>query len=113
MAGPITTPGPKLVRRLRAEALQVSWELRYLAQEASAPLPAGWREAAACSRYGWEWFNLDARLAVPICERCPVRLECLRDARRAEDEIAAHHVSHVAGGLTAPVRRRLQKELRP
>jgi WhiB family redox-sensing transcriptional regulator len=49
-------------------------------------------------------FNPDAELAKAICESCPVRLECLREA------VAAQLPWGIFGGLTWRQRRRLIKD---
>ena len=86
--------------------------------EAAAPavkakVPSGWRERALCADSGLDWWpnEDDARavsLCVEVCERCPVKNECLSDA-------LSYHVAvdlGVRGGLTMRERRSLRRMLR-
>jgi len=70
-----------------------------------SPVDSGWRELAACKgRDTGVWFARDAftvSVAVRICERCPVRVPCLRDALAME--VGSERFG-VRGGLTAPER---------
>lgn len=101
-----------VVVRLRREALRLSWELRYLAGPSPTRPPSDWRDAAACKPAGWDWFALDPRDAVKVCDACPVRLACLHEARTIDNGLSVQHISDVAGGLMASRRAALQRQLR-
>jgi hypothetical protein len=73
-----------MVRR-RREALQVSWMLRF----AMGGPREGWYEEAACR---------GGVATVEVCEQCPVRVDCGRDA--ASFEVAdARFLWGVRGGF--------------
>ena len=63
-----------------------------------------WRTFAACGPDNAEWFfvsqlgghlSLENRMALALCAQCPVRTECLADARSATGPVEQ---SRIAGG---------------
>lgn len=102
---------PANIRTMRRSALRASWELRYLVQ--TAPPADGWHELAAC-RPPAEFLSLSPTAAQAMCDGCPVRLDCLREARRHDDAMNLHHVplSVMVAGLPPITRARLQRQLR-
>lgn len=74
--------------------------------------PGGWVDEAACApeRLGGDFLrDLGAAEQVATCAACPVRLECLTYALRAEDGLPMGHRRDlpVYGGLTGDGRLRL------
>lgn len=102
----------RVAPRLRREALRLSWELRYLAGPSPTPVPPDWRDDAACKMHGWQWFGLDAREAVKVCAGCPVRLACLHETRDVDNGLPLQYIADVSGGIMAPHRMALQRQLR-
>lgn len=75
------------------------------------PAPPPWVAQALCAKVGRpaDWHPADSDLdaidaAREVCERCPVRLECLEDAMSARGLRTG-----IWGGLTLPERRRLRR----
>lgn len=76
------------------------------------PLPAeSWRSQALCAQIDSEIFFPDkggsSLEAKKICSLCPVRLECLQDARDTGELFG------IRGGLSVRERNRLNRSVRP
>jgi hypothetical protein len=59
-----------------------------------------WRDQAACTGMDEELFNVetgDLPMVQKVCDRCPVRDECLKDA------LALESVGYVRGGVALGV----------
>jgi hypothetical protein len=118
----MAAPKPKpLWRLLLADAQVESWALRVVA----APPPAtNWTASGNCHAKGLGAMHpqqgrsaiADNHAAVKVCReggtgqsRCPVLMSCLRATMHAEYVDRSCH--GVAGGLTAPFRRKILKVL--
>lgn len=80
--------------------------------------PAAWEEQALCRRFpnesdAWTGGKAGSDDAIEICNRCPVRAECLIDALAQElREASLAKVFTIRGGVRATVRIRLVREIR-
>ena len=72
-----------------------------------------WREDALCRDGGDYWYpaslnttegRAQAKEAIMICRRCPVRLACLTDALEVESREPESHRHGIRGGLYASER---------
>lgn len=97
--------------KLRAKALQESWEMRY-------PFPgdiAGdWRDRADCNDITEDLFFDPARTrqALAMCRECPVRLQCLQAGYADEQDRHDELVYGVIGGVTQARRRLILNTIR-
>jgi hypothetical protein len=83
--------------RARREALWESWRLR---GECATPRP-GWHRQALCARADVEFAASAAYDCLDLCNRCPVRLDCLADAITEEAQTPVRHRTGIRGGLPA------------
>lgn len=92
------TPRTPTWRVLRARAVRESWALR-------GPVAVerdGWQERRKCAGMRDVFFGTtrsDVKRARAICEGCPVRLDCLAAAHKAEPSTVLHCFG-IYGGLT-------------
>lgn len=94
-------PAP-LWRRLRAEAVEQSWWLRFPLAGAAID---GWRDAAVCRGFVDLFYSRepdDMAAACEACRHCPVRRECLQEGFAVERTMPLFDVewSGVLGGFT-------------
>jgi WhiB family redox-sensing transcriptional regulator len=63
-----------------------------------------WRRRAVCKGAPLEWFfgsgDYEYRRAMRLCDRCPVRVECLDAAVLEEDDVPMRFITGVRGGTT-------------
>jgi len=73
---------------------------------------SGWRDRALCAEVGGDfWFpeaGAPAHIAKAICNRCPVKQECLFDALFEENELW----HGIRGGATPKERREMLRQRR-
>ena len=114
-----------VIAELRAAAQVVAWQERlYVAEPYD-----GWHRRAACLGLTELMYpkvrpgrprsdgklprDEDVRVAIAVCESCPVRLACLGDARDFEVDRRASEVHGVRGGLTVAHRLHAYRRLCP